>query len=197
MVEFEAILFDMDGVLVDSIKAWFLAFKDTSERFVGRRLTLEEFEEKYWGIEVSKNIYDLGMGDDAVDYCRSRYIDHIDEIKVFSGVEEILSSLDGKVGLVTSTPSDQTFELLNHFELIDHFDVIITGDDVESPKPEPEPVKKACRILDVLPRETVFVGDTESDVEAGRKAGCTVIGVGVDGDLRIEKFSELRDILEI
>jgi beta-phosphoglucomutase len=56
-------------------------------------------------------------------------------------------------------------------------------------------VFKACNTLGVEPESTVLVGDTDSDVKAGKSAGCTVVGINVKADYTIKRLSELTEIL--
>ncbi|MBC7110413.1 MAG: HAD-IA family hydrolase, partial [Archaeoglobi archaeon] len=78
------------------------------------------------------------------------------------------------------------------------FDVIVTGDEVKAGKPHPEIILRACELLGVSPKEVVLVGDTQSDVIAGKSAGCrAVIGVGTEADFKISSLKELLEILKI
>jgi len=63
-------------------------------------------------------------------------------------------------------------------------------------KPSPDMVLRACEMLGVPPEKALMVGDTESDVRAGRSAGCRVIGINVDADWKIRDMYELRRLLE-
>ncbi|RLF95243.1 phosphoglycolate phosphatase, partial [Thermococci archaeon] len=63
--------------------------------------------------------------------------------------------------------------------------------------PDPEIVLKSCELLKVDPKTVVLVGDTESDVKAGYEAGCKVVGINVDADIRVEKLSDVLDVLEL
>jgi len=76
-----------------------------------------------------------------------------------------------------------------------YFDAIVTVDDVSRGKPSPEIVLKACDFLKVNPKDVLLIGDTDSDVKAGKTAGCTVVGVKIDADYTINSLSELTDIL--
>jgi phosphoglycolate phosphatase-like HAD superfamily hydrolase len=55
---------------------------------------------------------------------------------------------------------------------------------------------KACKYLKVEPKDVILVGDTDSDVKAGRAAGCKVVGINVDADYTIKNISELNFLLE-
>lgn len=190
----EAVFFDLDGVLVSSLRAWLAAFNDTLEKYDRGPLSKEQFEQDCWGTELGVNMERLGLGSEGTEFCQAKYIDYLDRVKLFPGVKDVLSPINSKAGLVTSTSAKPTFEILKRFDLNKYFDVVITGDDVENPKPDPEPLLKACDALEVDPKKAVFVGDNESDMTAGRAAGCTVIGLGVDGDIEISNLSELREL---
>lgn len=193
--QIKAILFDLDGVLVNSLEAWHLAFNETLQKFGRNPLTREQFRRDCWGIGLDENMKRLGLGYEGSEYCRSRYVDHIDKVSILPGTREVLQSLDSRKGLVTSTPARQTELILNKFDLEKHFDAIITGDDVGKTKPDPEPVIKVCKRLNVDPPETILIGDNESDVQAGRAAGCKVIGFGVNGDFTADDMDDVQKIL--
>ncbi len=194
----KAILFDLDGVLVDSLDAWWHALNDALRHFKMDEMPKEEFVSKYWGYDLYTNIKRANLPLEVGISCSRFYIKHLDKVKLHPEVPHILESFkDVKKGLVTNTPRDCTEKVLKKFDLSKYFDVIVTGDDVSRGKPDPEIIFKACNHLNVDPRETVLIGDTESDVRAGSMAGCYVIGVKVNGDMRIEDISELLDVLQV
>lgn len=193
--DLDAVLFDLDGVLVDSIRAWHTAFNDTLKKFGKDSITLEEFKERHWGLSLMDNMEILGLGEKGTKYCREMYTENIDKIEIFPEAKNLLYSIKKKLGLVTSTPETETEIILEKFDLDSFFNVVVTGDDVEETKPSPEPVLKACKLMQIDPRRAVFVGDNISDMEAGRKAGCVVIGLGVEGDVSIGSLSEIIDVL--
>lgn len=189
----KAVLFDLDGVLVDSISAWYSAFNRTLKDFGKEILDKGEFIERCWGREIEDNMETLGLGKEGAEYCRSRYEENIEDVRIYPGVRELLSSLDKRIGLVTSTPSPATSKILKHFGLEEYFGAVVCGDDVDEPKPSPQPVLRACDMLGIEPKNAVFIGDTRSDVQAGRAAGCTVIGVGVEADFEVGSPENLKD----
>ncbi len=194
--DFELVLFDLDGVLINSMDAWFTAFNETLEKFGKNRVDRKEFRDRFWGSEMKEILSELGLDSKSFEYCRSKFEENIDLIKIFPNVRNVLDHLEEKIGLVTSTPTISTSKILQHFNLDNYFDIIIAGDDVEKPKPSPEPVIMACKELEVKPQNAVFIGDNKSDVKAGNKAGCKVIGVGVSGDEKISHVEELEKFLK-
>lgn len=190
-----AVLFDFDGVLIESFDTWHAAFNDTLERFKGESITKDEFRKRYWGPPVETSMKMLGLGEEEADYCRNRYLKRADEGELVSGAKQVLESIDNQIGLVTNMVLKTAMSRLEHFNLREYFEVVITGSDVENLKPEPDPILKACSILEVDPSEVIYVGDTEADVQATREAGCLMVGIGVDGDFRIDDLVELPDLL--
>jgi HAD superfamily hydrolase (TIGR01509 family) len=71
----------------------------------------------------------------------------------------------------------------------------LTSNDVKRSKPDPEIVIKSCKLLKLKPEEVILVGDTNSDVKAGRAAGCRVIGINVEADYRIKDISEITSFI--
>ncbi|MHC1611015.1 MAG: HAD family hydrolase [Candidatus Methanospirareceae archaeon] len=199
--EIEAILFDLDGVLINSFESWYQAFTKTLRAYGKEEISREEFEEKYWGPDLRDNLAALNLGEDAARRCIREQLNLVELIELFPDAEEVLHRIKDeyklKVGLVTNTPRENVEKILKHFRLSNHFDVILTGDDVRRGKPDAEIVVKACELLNVKPEHAILVGDTETDYQAGKSAGCSVIGVGARsaGDAQIEKLYELYSII--
>jgi HAD superfamily hydrolase (TIGR01549 family) len=191
-----AILFDLDGVLIDSFYSWFLAFNKTIEEFGLRKIDIEEFKRRYWGFELSKNLERLGLGEDAMRYCISRHHDFIGEIDLFPETKDVLKRIKIAKCLVTNAPAEDAYGILRYFDLERYFDAIVTRDDVREGKPDPEIIIRACELLDLYPGDVVLIGDTDNDVLAGRSAGCTVVGLNVNGDVNIKSLSDLYLVLE-
>ena len=194
----KAILFDLDGVLVDSLDSWWLSLNTALKKFNHEELTREEFIEKFWGHDLYDNVTRLGLDDGLVDFCNLLYSEHVSAIKIYPDTKTTLEKLSPypKV-IITNTPRDCVHHILQKFDIERFFKFILTSNDVKKAKPHPEAVFKSCDLLGVKPNEAVLVGDTISDVKAGRDAGCPVIGIGVEADYTINRLSELTDIIEI
>ncbi len=192
----DALLFDMDGVLVDSFHAWLRALNDALQRYGHEPLSEETFRRVYWGHDLYENLRRLGIDDEVGVFCLAVFDEYVDAIDLFPDTRAVLEQLDGyRMALVTNTPRGCVDSILTYFDLAGYFDAVVTADDVQQGKPDPEMLLQACTQLNVAPADTVFVGDTESDVRAGRAAGCTVIGVQVDGDQTIEGIAGLPPLL--
>ncbi len=194
----KAILFDLDGVLIDSFDFLWITFNETLEKFGKRRVSKREYKEKYWGHDLESNFEKFGLGDDAIKYRRAQYKSHIKEIRVFPEARKILESLSKKIklGLITNNRSGVVHKILEYSNLKNYFDVIVTGDEVDKGKPDPEMIIKACKSLGLDSSEVIVVGDTRSDVLAGKSAGCTVVGLNVKSDFKIKRLPELVKFVE-
>jgi HAD superfamily hydrolase (TIGR01549 family) len=194
----EAILFDLDGVLVDSLDAWWYALNDSLMKYKYSPISKRKFRENYWGHDLFDNLKIMGISSYVGNYCNKIYGNYLNHIKMFSDVRFTIEKLDSfRKCIITNTPKKHTYEILNYFSLKCFFEYIVTSSDVINAKPDPEIIFKACKFLEVKPINVVLVGDTLSDVRAGRKAGCTVIGIGVDADIRIKKISDLLSLLKL
>ncbi len=195
--EIDAILFDLDGVLINSFESWYQAFSKMLQAYGKEEMSREKFEEKCWGPDLRHNLAALNLGEDAAQRCVREQLKLIELIELFPDAEEVLHRIKTeyrlKAGLVTNTPRENVNKILEHFHLSNHFDVILTGNDVKRGKPDAEIVKKACARLNVQPEHAILVGDTKADFLAGKAAGCSVIGLGAKsaGDVHIEKLDEL------
>jgi pyrophosphatase PpaX len=200
-LEFEAVLFDLDGVLIDSFECWYQAFVQMLKAYGKAEISRETFRAQYWGPGLRHNLARLQLGEDAADYCTREQIKLIGLIKLSPSVKEVLRRAKVeyglKVGLVTNTPRANVTEIIERFQLTNQFDAILTIDDVTRGKPDAEIVLKACERLKVQPERAVLVGDTKADFQAGKAAGCLVLGIGGNsaGDVHIEKLEELFKVL--
>jgi len=190
------ILFDLDGVLVDSFDAWLAALNDALKIFNHKEITKDEFIEKYWGHDLFDNLDKMNLTYEVGVACNNLYKRHVDKIKIYPDTKYILNQLNMyRKGVITNTPKDSAVKVLKQFDIDRYFEFVLTSDDVEISKPNPEIVLKSCELLNSKPDEVILIGDTKSDVEAGKAAGCKVIGVNVDADYTIQNISELTTLL--
>ena len=192
-----AILFDMDGVLVNSFEAWWKSLNITLKYYNYKEVTRDEFTKIYWGHGLRDNVKKMGFDPAVGQHCNVIYGQNIDDIKIYKDTKYTLQRLNNyeKV-VITNTPTNLAKKILEKFSIDLFFKHIITSDDVINEKPDPEIVLTACKKLNVNPKTVALVGDTESDIKAGKAAGCTVIGFKIGGDYKIKSLIELIDILE-
>ncbi len=201
-MKIKAVLFDMDGVLVDSLDTWYHLFCTTLEHFGKSVITKEEFIRQAWsqGYEkVSERYFKDQRIEDVAGYYFSHFLDHKKYLAPMNGACGVLEKLSQKkirLAVISNTYSRLVNEVLQYVDIHGYFDVIIGGDDVESGKPAPDMVFLACRRLDIKPDEAVVVGDTEYDMMAARAAGAMAVGYKTAGDVRIEALTDLLGIVK-
>ncbi len=199
-MNFQAVLFDLDGVLLDSSDTWWMAVDATLKKFNKQGIDKDSFLKTYWGPNLMVSFEKIGLGDEAIQDCNMQYYNFADKIKIFPETKYVLSAIKKKfrVGLVTNTPKEITLFSLRKFQLMNYFDGIICGDEVDHGKPDPEMMLKACKRLGVETKSAVLVGDTSADIVAGKKAGCFVIGLRIgDGDKKVENLGEVEKFLGV
>lgn len=209
MKKFEAVLFDVDGTLLDTRKFILAAFNHS--------LTFHGFPEVHWDILRStiglplEDCYKVASGIDDVEKFipvhRNFQADNLNLSQPFENAKETLERLTKagiRIGAVTSRGSHTAGRTLELAELLDYFAALITSDDVENMKPHPEPSLKALGRLNVSPKKAIMVGDTEYDILAGKNAGTSTIAVSYGfGGKEIARHNpdfmvnDIRDILPI
>jgi len=194
----DAILFDMDGVLVDSLDSWWSSLNASLQKFNHKKITREEFIEKYWGHDLYDNLDKMGLHREVGTFCNTVYSEHLGAIKLYTDTKNVLQKLNYyKKGVITNTPKDCACQILKRFDIDKFFDIVVTSDEVAKAKPYPDIVLKACKFLGVTPERVVLVGDTDSDVKAGGASGCKVIGINIKADYTINKLSQLTNLIKL
>jgi HAD superfamily hydrolase (TIGR01509 family) len=192
-----AILFDMDGVLVDSLDSWWKALNSALKRCRHQEITRDEFMKTYWGHDLKANLKRLQLNPEVARFCNITYGDHLEYIRIYPDTTTTLQKLSSyKKAIITNTPTDCARQILKKFSIEQYFQEIITSDDVLKAKPDPEIVFTACKRLGVDAKTVVLVGDTDSDVKAGRAAGCTVIGLNIAADITIQRLFDLPGLFQ-
>ncbi len=210
--KFKAIFFDKDGVLTDSSKVIFTAFNKTLKFYGKDELSWDEFIAKVWGVELTKNVErifpDLPREKiiEIANHYRKERRNNTEHIKIYPSTIEVLDILkrrNYRMAVVTSISTELAKELLEKLNLLKYFDAVVGGNLTE-PKPSPEPILKTCEMLGVQSKDVLFVGDTDSDISAGKAAGCTTAIVTTTKTREdLEKISDiividdLKDILKI
>jgi len=187
-----AVIFDLDGTLIDSIDIYFSIVEAALERLnlpaVSRSqiLAAAESEDFKWELVLPQDV--LNRKEKIIDeawavineIAPQMFADNLDLIQGAGGIVENLSSKGLKIGLVTSTQRqylETKMQPLKNAGVDTLFEVIITSDDVEKRKPAPDPLIACAQQLDLKPGNCVYVGDTTTDVRAGKAAGMRTVGV--------------------
>ena len=202
MLKPKAILFDLDGVLLDSIDAWHGTFNDVLEHYGKKRITKKTFLDDVLGKPVeedSKNFPGSTPEDIRKLYCKY-FPKNAKNLKAFDGAIMLLENLRRKgikTALVTNTPRPLTVKSLKASGLAGLLDVVKTPDDVPAGKPDPAMLNSAMKEMGVEKVDTIMVGDTWVDIQAARNAGIKAVGIGIEGDVKIKSIRELEKLLNI
>ncbi len=192
------ILFDLDGVIIDSFDAWFKLFNKARKHFRLPVVTKKEFRDKAWGGSVENNANKFFKGKDAEEMSKfyfSQFDNFKKDTKLVRGVKETLKELNNmgfKLAVVSNTPKEIVVDILRYHKILEYFKVVVGGDDVEEGKPEPYSILQACKRLIIKPNHGLFVGDTDTDKLASKRAGMLFVGYGgVRGDFNIHNFEDI------
>lgn len=198
-----AILFDIDGVLIDSFDANLLFFQNLLPAFGYRKITAEEYRGMFHltMIDVIKRISGLPDGpelDDIMTRAKSR-VDYVHQlVKLSDGVEVVVQKLATKyqLALVTSRIRIGVTDLPVLAPLLPLFQTVVAYEDTKNHKPHPKPLLLAIERLNVQPAEAVYVGDAETDFIAARAAEVKAIMYKnhevKNADGYVESFADLE-----
>ncbi|MDF2442539.1 MAG: hypothetical protein JWR01_742 [Subtercola sp.] len=183
-----AVLFDIDGTLVDSnylhVFAWSLALNDVGHRVDDWRIhSLIGMDSTGLKAELLGDEADR-LGKAASDAHSSRYAALSGELRPFAGARDLLAACAARglrVVLATSAPEDELKKLRAALDCEDSLYAVTSSEDVETAKPEPDLVQVALQKAGVDASRAVMVGDTVWDVEAAARAGVRCIGVRSGG----------------
>jgi HAD superfamily hydrolase (TIGR01509 family) len=186
-----AVIFDCDGLLVDTESAWTRAEEVLYARY-GSTFTLEHKRELLgqsgpvaW-VTIERHLSMPDAGERLEDELRELVTLEIErDAPAMPGTTELVAALRAAgtpIGLASNSPRDLVDLSLRGAGFSDAFAAIVTADDVEHGKPSPDVYLEAARRLGADPSATVALEDSPTGVLAGRAAGMFVIGVpGVEG----------------
>ncbi|MHA7842333.1 MAG: beta-phosphoglucomutase [Winogradskyella sp.] len=201
-------IFDLDGVIVDTAKYHFLAWKKLAND-LGIDFTEEE-NEQLKGVSRVKSLEKiLAWGNKTLsekDFNEQMakknedYLDHIakmDEFEILPDVPKILNYLsENNQPISLGSASKNARTILERVNLKEKFDAIVDGNDVTKAKPDPEVFLIAAKLLDIEPKDCIVFEDSVAGVEAANVANMTSIGIGSEDVLGHAKYV-FKDFTEI
>ena len=206
----KAVIFDMDGVIVDSEPLHMKAERMTLapygikldekelQKYMGRtpRVLLEDVIEKYRLNTTIEEIYPA--------HKKNLLALYKNEVELIPGVLELITELDREgVALALASSSDRILILsvIEKFQLSDFFKVIVSGEEVENVKPAPDIFLKTAEELGYFPEECVVIEDSGAGVKSAKSAGMVCVGFRsphskgqdiTEAELIIDNFSEIN-----
>jgi phosphoglycolate phosphatase-like HAD superfamily hydrolase len=172
-----AVLFDLDGTLIDTKRLYLECYRRAVEPRLARRPTDEEL----MALRPRSELRFLGalVPPSELDACLTDFWTHYDALHathfggVYPGVPELLARLRESrhpLGIVTGK-SRRSWDITAPIAALGPFDVVVLDDDVRAAKPDPHGIRIALERLGTPPARAIYVGDTVSDVLAARAAG--------------------------
>ena len=214
MNDLEAILLDLDGVIVDSEPLHEKAYRQTSLH-LGRDLTPEEVASVKGMVDEigAAKLLECNPGTtlsvpQVMEYYNNLLKTMFHQMKLISGSREFIQKAHRqgfKLGLTTSASQENQQRLFEMFDLWPFFSTIVTGQDIINGKPHPEPYLKTAERLGVAPANALVIEDSVNGVRSGKSAGCSVIAITtsfarerlmeLQADYVVDSFTELERLL--
>jgi beta-phosphoglucomutase len=201
-------VFDLDGVIVDTAKYHYLAWKklanelgfeftqEQNELFKGvsRKRCLEILLD-IGNIEATQEQFDTWMIEKNLDYLE--FIKNMDESEILPDVPKVLEFLkERNIPIALGSASKNAQPILEKVGLLPYFDAIVDGNNVTKAKPDPEVFLLAAKNLDVNPKDCVVFEDAVAGIQAANAAQMTSIGIG-DKEILSEAKFNFTDFTEI
>ncbi|MEW1634673.1 HAD-IA family hydrolase [Streptomyces sp. NPDC093801] len=169
-----AVIFDLDGVIVDSFAVMEEAFAIAYREVVGEGEAPFEEYRRHQGRYFPDIMRIMGLPLEMEEpFVRESYR-LAPQVPVFDGIGELLPALRArgfKLAVATGKAGERARSLLDELGLLSFFDHVIGSDEVARPKPAPDIVEHALALLGLSPDEAVMVGDAPTDIASARGAG--------------------------
>ncbi len=190
MKNYKAVIFDLDGVIVDTAKFHFKAWKKLANE-LGFDFTEEQNEQlkgvsraeslkkiiKWGNMELTKDEFNRQMALKNENYLS--YVEKMGEDEILPGVPKLLDYLkENKIPLALGSASKNARSILNKINLYDRFDAIVDGNDVSKARPDPEVFIIAAERLHVKPEDCIVFEDSVAGIQAAKNGRMLSIGIG-------------------
>lgn len=203
----KAVIFDMDGTLVDSTKSDYLAWQRLFSHY-NKTLTFEEYQPML-GIKSAEIVkqYLPVKNEEDVQFALAQKLVFFHEIISENGIYPVpyadvflkqIKALNVPLALATSSRRAKMEMVMEKLNLLIYFDAVITGGDVKKGKPAPEIFLKAAEKLRVQPQDCIVFEDATNGVQAAKNAGMKCVALSTDhagslneADLLIDTFKDL------
>jgi len=183
-VKLKAVIFDMDGVIIDSMPLHMQIEQDMFEEY-GIKISKEDHEtfagktDYYmWGI-LKERFHIEPSIDELTEMKVQRFIEKLDEVKLEDGIYEFILTVHRekyKLALASSNDRKIVDEVLKKFNLSEYIQVSVSGQEVVKGKPDPEIFLKAAEMLGVQANNCIVIEDAFAGVRAAKAAGMKCVG---------------------
>ena len=190
MKEIQACLFDLDGVLVDTAKYHYIAWKELADE-LGFTFT-EQDNERLKGVsrvaslnillEIGGLTFSEAEKEKLAEKKNNRYVEYIksmDSSEILPGALQFLKECrEHGIKVALGSASKNAMMILNNTGLTPYFDAIIDGTHTSVAKPDPEVFLLGAKALETAPEHCVVFEDAEAGIEAAVRAGMVSVGIG-------------------
>lgn len=209
----KACLFDLDGVIVDTAKHHYIAWKELASE-IGIKFTQEDNERlkgvsRMDSLDILLKIGNKSLKREEKNILANKknrgYVNLIMNMtkdEILPGVHSFLNELKQEgIKIALGSASKNAHTILDRIGLTDRFDAIVDGNSITKTKPNPEVFLKGAKLLNVTPDECIVFEDAQAGIEAAIAGGMQVVGVGdkrilKNADYMIKGFKEMTiDIL--
>ncbi len=201
----KAVIFDIDGVLIDSFESNLKFFQDIFKT-AGYKVPTKSDYKKCFHLSMVHTIKAMAKTDDAKELKRIEKIAHKtarhpELFKLPEHSDKVIEKLSKKykLALVTSRIKIGVDSYLNFSKTKKYFKTVVHFGHYKNPKPHPEPLLVAAKKLKVLPSEAVYIGDSLTDIQAAKAAGMKIILYSKKklpgADFRTSRFKDLTGLI--
>ncbi len=192
---FKGIIFDVDGTLAYTNRLIFDSFNHITKKFLAKSYSDKEIINLFGPTEdiIIKQLFEYNYESARIEYYKY-YKDNHSIAQLYEGIKELIVDIHSSgIHLAIFTGKGRTSALitLDETDLTKYFDLIISGDDVNNHKPDPEGINKFIQYSNLNAGDILMVGDAPSDIIAANKAGVEIASV-VWGSYSEEEVSQLN-----
>jgi len=176
-------IFDMDGTLFNTNEINYYAYKEALEKYnvsIDYEYYCNYCNGRHYKVFVSPLVNnDTQKIEDIHNIKKAAYSKYLDKVKINVHLFNIIDKLksDYKIALVTTASKKNTYDILEYTNKKDLFDLILTSDDINKPKPDPEGFLLAMNKFNASPKECIIFEDSDVGIEAAKKTNSTVFKI--------------------
>ncbi|MRN06514.1 HAD family hydrolase [Lactobacillus sp. 0.1XD8-4] len=214
MTKLKNFIFDIDGTLINTcnmyMPALFVTLKKNGYYFSASQI--KELKKRIYGLAATNALEYLGVPHSEVkiinrEWLRAAY-QNFNEVKIFNGIPDVLRKMaadpDNHLAIVTSkTEREYQQYFQDKYDFASVYSVVVTADKTNRHKPDSEPIVYAMKEMKANPRETIYIGDMQTDLLAAHRAGIKFAGA-LYGSINPEALKKAdyllrspRDLLKI